>query len=93
MPHRYSTQVASDVIRDGLGVELLSEDGQVVAEVFRCDRDHTVLLNTFSFDIPLAAIEQLIARAWTTLDPFEDDVPLAEAEIGPPKMLVVPRSE
>jgi hypothetical protein len=30
-------QIASDVIRDGLGVELLDGDGNVASDVFRCD--------------------------------------------------------
>jgi hypothetical protein len=84
MGHRYSTQVASDVVRDGLGVELLSESGDVVAEVFRSDRDRTVMLSTFSYDIPLEAIDTLLARARQRLDPFEDGVPPSEAAlVGP----------
>jgi hypothetical protein len=84
MGYRYSMQVASDVSRDGLGVELLSESGDVVAEVFRSDRDRTVILSTFSYDIPLGAIESLLIRAREHLDPFEDGVPLSEAVlVGP----------
>ncbi|AVB27146.1 hypothetical protein CXB36_02605 [Pseudomonas syringae pv. syringae] len=30
-------QIASDVIRDGLGIELVDANGQVCAEVLRCD--------------------------------------------------------
>lgn len=87
MAYRYTTQVASDVVRDGLGVELLSETGDVAAEVFRSDRDHTVVLNTFSYDIPLEAIEYLMARAKRELDPFEDGRPLAKGVLIGPKPL------
>lgn len=38
----YSTQMASDIVRDGLGIELLDESHNVIAEVFRCNRDKTV---------------------------------------------------
>ena len=90
MTHRYQTRVASDVIRDGLGVELLSEAGEVVAEVFRSDRDHTVVVNTFSYDVPLEAIEQLLARAKDRLEPFEDGVALSKAVLGAPQLIVTP---
>ena len=70
------TQVASDVVRDGLGVELLNDEGQVVAEIFRCDADHTVFLAQFVETIPLHAIEILIARAKDRLNPFENGKPL-----------------
>lgn len=84
MNYQYSTQVASDIVRDGLGVELLDENLDVVAEVFRSDRDHTLLVNTFSYGIPLAAIELLIARAKERLEPFEDGALLSKAAlVGP----------
>ena len=34
-------QVVSDVVRDGLGLELLDQSDNVVAEVFRCGADKT----------------------------------------------------
>jgi hypothetical protein len=40
----WSTQTASDVIHDGLGVELLDAEGVIRATVFRCDADLTVTL-------------------------------------------------
>jgi hypothetical protein len=85
---RFRTQIASDVIRDGLGVELLDAAGEVIAEVFRSDANHTVRLSTFGNDVPLAAIEQLITRARVALDPFEDGTPLtaaADAAVSPPE--------
>lgn len=73
----WRTQVASDIVRNGLGVELLDGEDQVVAEVFRCDADHKVFFAQFVETIPLHAIEILIARAKDRLDPFEDGTPLA----------------
>jgi hypothetical protein len=67
--------VASDVIRDGLGVELLA-NGEVVAEVFRCDVDRSLVVNTFGNDVPLVEIERLISRARNLLEAFEDGTPL-----------------
>jgi hypothetical protein len=79
MDHRYSTQVASDVARDGLGVELVDEKGSVVAEVFRSDRDRTVIVSTFNYDIPLKEMERLISHAKERLDPFIDGAALDSA--------------
>ncbi|WP_440221766.1 hypothetical protein ACQQ2N_11755 [Dokdonella sp. MW10] len=73
----WRTQIASDVIRDGLGVELLNAAGDVVAEVFRCDADHTVLFHSYVTAIPLYAVDLLLARAKERLDPFEDGQPLS----------------
>jgi len=87
MSHNYATQVASDIDRDGVGVELLSETGEVVAEVFRSDRDHTAVVNTFSFDVPLRALELLLAQANARLNPFEDGSGLDSAQVGPPQRL------
>jgi hypothetical protein len=64
---RFTTQIASDLTRDGLGVELLDPAGEVIAEVFRSDANHTVTLSTFDNDVPLDAIEQLIERARVAL--------------------------
>lgn len=71
-------QSASDLQRDGLGVELLDSRQQVVAEVFRSDRDKTVEVSIFVDSLPLASVEQLIATAKKRLDPFEDGTPLRE---------------
>lgn len=71
----FATQVVSDIVRDGLGVELLSGD-EVVAEVFRCDADHSLVINTFGNDVPLIEMEKLISRARCELWQFEDGTPL-----------------
>ena len=91
MAHQYSTQVASDVDRDGLGVELLNEHLEVVAEVFRSDRNRTLVLNTFSYDVPLEAIELLVARAKDRLEPFEDGSPLSSANLIAPEHVKNPK--
>jgi hypothetical protein len=85
MSHVYTTQVASDIDRDGLGVELLDEARNVVAEVFRSDREHTVCVNTFSNEIPLEALEQLLTRARERLEPFENGKPLSAATLVGPR--------
>jgi len=76
---RFATQIASDVIRNGLGVELLDSTGEIIAEVFRSDANHTVNLSTFGNDVPLHAMEELIKHARVALDPFEDGTPLTAA--------------
>jgi len=77
------TQIASDVVRDGLGVELISASGNVLAEVFRRDADHTVTFSAFATDIPLDAVRMLIERALDRLDPFEDGTPLCSKLLAP----------
>lgn len=42
MKQPWRMQLASDIVRDGLGLELLVEQNRVAAEVFRCDTNHTV---------------------------------------------------
>lgn len=74
----WQTQVVSDVIRDGLGVELLDSEAVVVAEIFRSDAEHRVTLRLFRQDLPPAAIACLMARAEQCLDPFDDGTPLTQ---------------
>ena len=93
MTHLYKTQVASDVIRDGLGIELLDESEVVVAEVFRADREQTVLVNTFSYHIPLEALEMLVLRAREVLEPFENGMALSNAILVAPKLVEAPVSD
>jgi hypothetical protein len=76
MIEKYRTQVASDIVRDGLGLELVDERGCVLAEVFRCDADRTVALEFFAEAIPPLAIDRLTADAEQKLAPFEDGTPL-----------------
>lgn len=68
----FRTQIASDVDRDGLGVELVDSSGSVVAEVFRSDRERTLTVSTFGNDVPVAEIRDLISFAFEKLGPFED---------------------
>jgi hypothetical protein len=60
MEYRY--QVASDVNRDGLGVELIAADGNVVAEVFRCDADNSLTVTFYVEAVPFAHIEKLVGN-------------------------------
>lgn len=69
---RYTTLLASDVQRDGMGLELhWHAEGQdvAVAEVFRSDADHSWTLNTFDCDVPVALIELLLQEARQRLAP------------------------
>ncbi|HEY4342256.1 MAG TPA: hypothetical protein VGM97_20095 [Steroidobacteraceae bacterium] len=75
----FTYQLASDVIRDGMALEMLDLDGVVVAEVFRSDAAHSVELQAFREDIPDGAIRDLAAAAIERLGPFEDGKPLSAA--------------
>jgi len=74
----YRFQVASDVHRDGLGVELTDAVGNVLAEVFRCDADNSLTVSLFSEELPFAQIEALVLMAREELVAFEDGTPLPE---------------
>jgi len=63
---RYTTVVASDLVRDGVGLELhwhFDRQDVVVAEIFACDKDGSWTLSTFDCDVPLEVIEEFIAEA------------------------------
>lgn len=68
--------MASDVIRDGLGVELLDGEENVAAEVFRCDADHTVTVRVFAEGVPQVMVDELVEIARKRLEAFEDGSPL-----------------
>ena len=53
----YRMQIASDIIRDGLGLELLKDELGVV-EVFRCDADKAVMVAVHEA-VPLREVEAL----------------------------------
>lgn len=74
MEYRY--QVASDVIRDGVGVELIAPDGTVVAEVFRCDADNSLTATLYVEAVPFVHIEKLVGMARKNLGEFEDGTEL-----------------
>ena len=77
----WRTQVASDVIRDGLGVELLNLHNEVVAEVFRCDADHSVTVITYGPTVPTDVLAWLCEVALERFGPsFQDGSPLPERE-------------
>ncbi len=69
----------------------MNENRDVVAEIFRSDRDQTLIVNTFSYGIPLAAIEHLIAQAKERLEPFEDGTSLSKAVVVGPKYVKIPK--
>lgn len=72
-------QTASDVVRNGLGEELLDEKHKVMAEIFRCDEYDTLTFCSWGIEIPLIQIEELIRYAREKLGEFEDGSPLPKA--------------
>ena len=69
---KYRFQIASDVIRDGLGLELVDHICKVAAEVFRCDADHSLTVSMCIDELPFSLIEQLVLTAHTELSAFEE---------------------
>jgi len=76
MEYRY--QIASDVIRDGLGVELVDSVGNVLAEVFRCDADNSLKVSLFNAELPFPLVEKLVLMTRAELAAFEDGSPLPQ---------------
>jgi hypothetical protein len=63
---RYTTVVASDLVRDGVGLELhwhFDRQDVVVAEIFASDKDGSWTLSTFGCDIPLEVVEEFVTEA------------------------------
>jgi hypothetical protein len=58
---------------------LIDADGDVVAEVFRCDGDKTVAVTVHRADVPAAILEELVDLARRVPGPFEDGTPLPPA--------------
>ena len=75
MDENWRIQMFSDLVRDGLAIELVDPGGVVQAEVFRGDSDHTLTVSVFSA-IPFTIVERLIAEARDRLGNFEDGTPL-----------------
>jgi hypothetical protein len=69
-------QVASDVIRDGLGIELVDDNHDVWGEVFRHDTDHRATVTLYREGIELVELERLFAYARRRLGKFEDGTQL-----------------
>lgn len=60
----YRLVLASSVgERDGMGLELTRDDGVRIAEVFEDDETGLRTVNLFQQDVPVAAIEWLLAEA------------------------------
>lgn len=72
----FRLQVASDVRRDGLGLELLNDSGEVVAEVFRCDANNSLEVSLFDRCLPFVEVERLFRIARAELGAFEDGTAL-----------------
>ncbi|AXY36092.1 hypothetical protein [Yersinia pseudotuberculosis] len=71
---KYEMRRGSDVLRDGMYLELsVSETYPLrqVAEVFFSDITHEFFLTCYEENIPLEVIEKLISKARTSLLPME----------------------
>lgn len=74
--NNWTTQIASDIIRDGLAVELISPGGDVVAEVFRFDAIHTVRVRCWSDVVTQDVLDWLLSYSLVQLQTFEDGTAL-----------------
>ena len=69
----YRMQIASDVRRNGIGVEVYraTETGEeFVLEIFRSDSDKTYALYSGAEPIPLSVLEHVVPTARRQLGPF-----------------------
>ena len=76
MKFRY--QFTSDVVRNGVGLELTDERWNPLAVVFRCDANKTLTISLFAKGLPFTEIEKLVRVARNELRPFEDGTPLPD---------------
>ena len=88
----WKTQLASDIDRGGMGLELLNPAGDVVAETFRFDTTKRVIVTTFNNDIPLEVFERYYGQAWERLDPLEDGSSFRSAGISKGRTDVAPNT-
>lgn len=59
--NRYHFIIASDIIRDGLGIELhRSDTNECIAEIFRNDHLRQIQFSCWEQDVPFEAIDRLI---------------------------------
>jgi len=65
----------TEKVNGAMGWEVSDMNGKVVAEVFRCDANHTVTFSGELNAIPLTIGERIISTAQKRLDPFEDGRP------------------
>jgi hypothetical protein len=65
----YTATVASDLVHDGMLLELADETGDIVADVFYSDPTGEMTLTTWRPNLPLEAAEWLIAEAKVRLPP------------------------
>ena len=76
--------VASDVGRDGLGLELW-EGKKQVAEIFRSDREQQMKISLWKQDLPLELVENFIAEcASLSVSPRPRTYPAIEPAMAPP---------
>ncbi len=67
--HKCRAEMASDLMRDGMSLELSEPDGALVAEVFYSDVTNTMTFTTYLPDLPPEAAEWLIREARVRLPP------------------------
>ncbi len=65
----FEARMASDLIHDGMVLELLDGAGDVVADVFYSNITGEMSFSAYRRDLPLAVIEWLIACAKVQLPP------------------------
>jgi hypothetical protein len=82
---RWSTQIASDLDRDGMCFELVDVRGEVVAEAFACDADNTASVTLWPSErhIPDEVLDWFLPMAFERLGKFEDGTPLPPLEEWP----------
>jgi hypothetical protein len=66
---RYTATRASDLVNDGMLLELTDESGDVIADVFYSDVTGEMTITTWRPNLPLEAAEWLIANAKACLPP------------------------
>jgi len=70
------TQVITDVKRDGISIELLDDNFDVKAEIFRYDLTHEVIAVIYDSNLDNITLDKFYEIARRELQNFEDGTPL-----------------
>ena len=67
----YQFLMGSDIVRDGMFMEMLDANGVCVAEVFYSDVTGKMVVTLDQNELPIEAVQELLSRARLKLPPLQ----------------------
>ncbi|MEP3056418.1 hypothetical protein [Ascidiaceihabitans sp.] len=74
-------QIAGDIHRNTMSLEVWDEDQKHIADVIRYDDTNHLKINTYGNEIDLGVLKTVMELALEHLGAFEDGTPLTEATL------------